>query len=286
MPAIKRVDQANELAVTVGDSFMLRWTKIIAISGCVAAVIFFLQLTEMRSGSKDTHDLAVQAKATSDSSRVIAEKGVIQADATSALARESAKQAEFTKQLATAALEQLRVSHELAKTAARQADLSMQANQAALGIMRIDQRPWLTVDRIALSAEPESGKEFYVTYFLKNTGKTPALNEKARHNVLLWNEEPPMTRFDEPPTETRSGSLMNISPGSTSRWHRTEPWAPPEASVDAYRDKKTVVYVHATIWYQDTFGVRYWTKLCAYHAYGTPLDEVVFCRNGNDVDHN
>lgn len=54
--------------------------------------------------------------------------------------------------------------------------------------------------------------------------------------------------------------------------------------VDAYTNKTNRICVQAMMRYRDSFKRWHWTKVCAFHVFGTPLDNFNYCSNGNEVD--
>ena len=167
--------------------------------GVVAATCVFiaLQWSEMRCGSRDTHDLAEAAKKQ-------ASAGIQQMSATVALATEAktsadaAKvQADNTVKLANAAGDQVRKLEALgADTIAqnkvlsdqldamnRSMTLSEKQSRAALdastNTLQIDQRPWVDIETVSVVDkwywEPVNrAYRITIAFGLRNTGKTPA----------------------------------------------------------------------------------------------------------------
>jgi hypothetical protein len=159
----------NEI-LTIADRLMIRWTAVIAISGIVAAIIFGLQLAEMKSGSADTHDLAAEAKSSADSAKTIAEKAGLQAAATNTLAEEAKRQADYMKQLAERTLAQVNAANKLAEASRRQAATA----QSALALSAEFDRPWMGMLGISVAPDITDGKESTVTLTIINSGRRPA----------------------------------------------------------------------------------------------------------------
>jgi hypothetical protein len=44
------------------------------------------------------------------------------------------------------------------------------------------------------------------------------------------------------------------------------------------------IYLEALIRYRDTFNQPHWTRVCAYHISGAPLDTFQYCEHGNEID--
>ena len=110
------------------------------------------QLHEMRSGAKDTHDLAVAAKAQADSTKAVADRARAQVEATNKLAQEASRSADISD-------DALRITQELAN---------------------LERRPWIGFNFIDNTAESEG--YFIVTLIgtIANTGKTPAVDMARR----------------------------------------------------------------------------------------------------------
>ena len=110
------------------------------------------QLREMRSGAKDTHDLAVAAKAQADSTKAVADRARAQVEATNKLAQEASRSADISDNM-------LRNTQELAD---------------------LERRPWIGFNFIDNTTE--SGGYFIATLIgtIANTGKTPAVDINRR----------------------------------------------------------------------------------------------------------
>ena len=132
-----------------------------------------------------------------------------------------------------------------------------------------------------MSSEIQDDKEFYVSYQLLNTGKTPALDETSEIKPYLWYGFLPLTEFKKPETVI---SAAIIAPGETHVRNRTVGWIPPKDLVARYKSKTALLYVHAIVRYQDAFKKPHWTRLCVFHTCGDPLDAFAYCRAGNETD--
>jgi hypothetical protein len=147
----------------------------------------------------------------------------------------------------------------------------------------LDQRPWLVVSKFELSEEPQPDKDFIVTFWIVNSGKTPALNVNPDGRVSLWVGLPPPEDFAKL-VGVRTKAM--IPPGAAGGTHFSWPFRISRAQVDAYTAGVAKIYAEALINYTDAFatGGRHWTKVCASHASGRPLGEFSYCDQGNDVD--
>ena len=122
--------------------------------------ILALQLNEMHSGSKDTHDLAVAAKAQSDASKAIAESAKAQSEAATQIASSTSDE-----------VKQLKASVEEQHAATEHADLSLQRTE----------RPWVNAESIEVHGVTSlNDKDQFVNIstkaILRNTGKSVATN--------------------------------------------------------------------------------------------------------------
>jgi hypothetical protein len=98
-----------------------RWVDLGASAAVIFTLVFIaLQWLEMRSGSADTHDLAVAAKTQADAAKS-------QADASKKIAEATKAQADNTEKLATAAKTQADAASSAAATAKGALSLSVQS---------------------------------------------------------------------------------------------------------------------------------------------------------------
>ena len=139
---------------------MRRLTAIQTLVAVVTCVVLFLQFNEMRTGSKDTHDLAVATKTQSDASKAIAEAAKSQSEATSQIA--SGTKDEVNDLKASVREEHAATSH---------ADWSLQRSE----------RPWVNAESIeihGLTFPNDDGPVMNVSTktVLRNTGRSVATN--------------------------------------------------------------------------------------------------------------
>lgn len=139
---------------------MRRLTITQTVVAVVTCFILALQFNEMRTGSKDTHDLAVAAKAQSDASKAIAESAKSQSEATARIAWAT-----------TDEVNQLRASVGEQHSATVHADLSLQRSE----------RPWVNAESIEIHGLTFPNDNTPVVNMstktiLRNTGKSVARN--------------------------------------------------------------------------------------------------------------
>ena len=130
---------------------------LVAVATCI---ILALQLNEMHTGSKDTHDLAVAAKAQSDAAKAIAESAKSQSEATSQIASSTGEE-----------VRQLKASVAEEHAATEHADLSLQRSE----------RPWVNAESIDVKGLTPPDRDhptltMHVKTILRNTGKSVATN--------------------------------------------------------------------------------------------------------------
>lgn len=177
-----------------------------------------------------------------------------------------------------------KVSQQAVESSQRQ---SKAALDASINNARLDQRPWVVLNRFELSAEPEENVPFTGTFWIINSGRTPAIHAAPRSTILLNVGEPAFTDFSRAVGARNAGML---TPGGVGDMHFvSSPLTLNRAQLDAYRNPNgaVLIYGHAIVDYEDAFtgSKPHWTRICISHAYGRPLTEFRFCNTGNDVDH-
>jgi len=164
------------------------------------------------------------------------------------------------------------------------------ALDASIESSHTDQRPWVSIVRWKLSEDPSSGKDFAIIIGPINTGKTPALSVTAISQLSIWPEEPSPTDLEA--VVVKAGKMPNSigmlppSVGATilDFHYATDPWRLDANQVEAYRAKTQRIYLETLVKYTDAFGWKHRTRVCAYHSYGMPLDELSLCQQGNSMD--
>jgi hypothetical protein len=142
----------------------MRWlTGVQTVVAVVTCLILGLQLNEMRTGSKDTHDLAVAAKSQSDASKAIAESSKSQSDAASQIASSTTEE-----------VKQLKASVAEEHSATQHAELSLQQSE----------RPWVNAESMEVHGlTPPDQNHPTLTMstrtILRNTGKSVATNGRV-----------------------------------------------------------------------------------------------------------
>ena len=147
----------------------LRWTRTTAGIGLVTAAFICLQWCEMRSGSGDTHSLAVAAGKQADRMQDFVNRMQSQVDRTKDLADRMKDQADRTRTIAEQAVIQARAANTSADAAINTAQIGQQQLDAS-------QRPWITeVAQIGTPIEFNvNGVSITFLFTLDNIGHSPA----------------------------------------------------------------------------------------------------------------
>ncbi len=178
----------------------------------------------------------------------------------------------------------LQQSREAIDRSERQSKAALDASIAAI---RLDQRAWVTATRFVLSEEPIRGQLVKVSFFIMNSGKTPAVEILDVGEVVI-SATPPVLHF--PPayatigSDISGGSRAVLPPGVTNLAFNAYGGTFTPGMLAMYVQRSALLYVQARIYYRDIFGRSHWTDLCAHHRYGTDLDMFGMCHDGNAVD--
>jgi len=238
---------------------------LIVLLTAVIAGTSYLQWREIHQGSSDTHDLAVAAKAQADKMKDVS-------DAADRIRQAADNMVTQDQRIADNAQNSLNASNRQSKAAL----------DASIESTHLDQRAWLNISSFKLSEEPTLNQGVTVTLFVFNSGKTPALEMTNESTLIFSNVEPPPTAFSFEPNPV---SRSIVPPGTAGTFFRTNPLTLKTLSqASAYGSVLSKIYVEATIHYKDTFGRSHWTRVCAWHASGAPLDTFLFCEHGNEMD--
>lgn len=261
-----------------------KWTdKVMTVATVVIAGWAGLQWWEMHGTGSQTDALIeaarIQARASGRSS--ISARQIV-SDNKQALSDNKQAFANTLKENRAEMAEAMRQNREAINASLTQGQRALDASIAA---SRLDQRPWVILSRFELSEDPQPDRDFTATFWVVNSGKTPALNVAPASRLSLWTGQPPPVDFG-----TRTG-LPNqgiITPGGVGDLHfMSDPWRLTRIQVDAYRAGTTRIYAQVLIDYTDAFvnSTPHWTRICVWHANGRPLTEFGFCDQGNEMDH-
>ena len=266
-------------------------------------------LVEIRTGGKDTHDLAVAAAKQADAAKAQSRQAEAQTKKmgeslrkTDALIRQSTEQAKATNKLAVQAKRSADEGESLARIAQKSLEISTEE-------MRLDQRAWVWIRDVVTSSgkeidqpDPISGKPVHlmsvdtVDVLLANTGKTPALGVTIGDTILTTRKisdripdydavkeeiDKRLERFGVP-SRARSVSPPGPPPGQVIPPTATE-WVTVAQKSAFGRSPDEVGYILGKFSYYDTFRDRlHYTKYCLMSPPGTT--RFVVCPDGNWMD--
>lgn len=160
---------------------------------------------------------------------------------------------------------------------------------------RLDQRAWLTIQKITLLREPGATDNLTVLVSLINTGKTPATFTTKDYTVIsTGNDEPPLPKWED---IANAGNPRIIVPGdiSVSIEAGRGMFDPMVFRSDVFRTGRNPdiaryragggrLYVYFRIDYTDFFGTNHYTEVCGYRSFGEPPDTFHSCSQGNGFD--
>jgi len=218
-------------------------------------------LIEIHSGSSDTHALAEAAKTQ-------AEKMGTMSDAADKIKQAAEGMVTQEQRVADNAKSSLEASNKNSKAVL----------DSAIAASRLEQRPWVYGVHFELSAEPEKDKDVWITGYLSNSGKTPALEARTATQVFWWHAEPPESNFDLLKVDIRN----MIPPGNVVS-EESEHERMNERQIAAYQANRSKLYFRMKVYYRDIFQQWHWTTVCMVHTYKQPLNSFTLCDHGNDV---
>lgn len=241
------------------EKWMIWLTGAIAIFGLCAVVVSFLQwrmmsnqLDEMKSGSTDTHELAVQAKKQADSMNDLARR--MKEQAGQAIVQANAANNQVNKLEAG-----VRETHALAQQAQRANDISAKA-------LEVQERPWVGETGMDIQGTVSIGQQVSAQLLILNSGKSPAIHTFV--NFLIsgkCGEFPTNPKYH--PTSTPS--IMVVPPNVSMTVGNTSLQITNE-TIDFLSRTECNLYIYGRIVYSDTFGHSHWRHLCSYWRKGTP----------------
>lgn len=256
--------QKLEDRIEAADRWMIWLTGAIAFFGLCSVVVSIFQWREINRGSADTSSLATAAKKQ-------AQKMSNVSDAADKIRQAADSMVTQDQRIADNAEKSLKANGTQSRTAL----------ETTVQNSRLDERAWVVASGFKLSEEPSLNKPFTTTVSVSNTGKTPALEVVPESSLYLWSGEPP---GDIPPNLSPVSKAI-VAPGmgglnfTTAEFTLTS-----QAQIDVYHGKTSNVYLKAIINYRDAFKGSHWTKVCAYHISGDPLESWKFCAHGNEMD--
>ncbi|MBZ5643762.1 MAG: hypothetical protein LAO19_13450 [Acidobacteriia bacterium] len=253
----------------------LRWTVVIVLINLITCLFLGLQWHEIKSSSSDTHTLAEQAKKQ-------AEKMSNMSDAADKIRQAAENMVIQDQRIADNAQNALDASNGQSKATL----------EASIEASKLDQRAWITVE-----VEEKTGN---FAVFMRNTGKTPAINVTEVTGFSGGTGmAPPAVDFtfnssSSPPIPT------NLPPDILKRlkqegYIRDKPpsgyvIAPGDSQIGSdYQGKFTQMfklggeraYIQGKVTYDDVFGRPHETTYCFWFA---PPSDFVMCNDHNKMD--
>ncbi|HWC61305.1 MAG TPA: hypothetical protein VHC44_16545 [Verrucomicrobiae bacterium] len=163
---------------------------------------------------------------------------------------------------------QMNASLEQMKANRRQAIAAEQQLKDIRDAQRLDERAWV----VASDYEPvPSGDLVYFKVFLKNSGKTPAVN--CFGIGYSTNDITNIPENDIKPTKEPNAGLL--APGATEA---ISIGMFPKQQIWDVKTNGGTLYLAGTIWYDDIFGSNHWSQFCV-QVIGSPSREALLqCR--------
>jgi hypothetical protein len=262
-PSSNNVERATKDldSIRIAEWWLIGIQVCVLITGIVVCIIYGKQLTimrkqfdvmqgqlnEMKSGSADTHELAIQAKNQADRTKDVADRALIQANATNALAKEAKRSADLSE----------RTSH-------------------------LDERAWVGPNAVS-PFEIKAGEYFpSITVNVKNSGKTPAINFISLTAYRAFERGQKFRAIYDPVTATPSSTILQpnmelgLAPTSNPDRKMTE------AHMTAMRNGDIVVYLFGKATYQDIFRQTHHFTFCMYVE--KTLKTMASCNTYNSAD--
>ena len=248
------------------NKWMMRFTGALVLFAAVSGIVSGVQAYIAGLNAKAARDNAAAAKA--------------QAEAARQTVTEMQKSGSDTHDLAVAGGKQADAAKTQADSTKILAANQRKALDASVAATQLDQRPWVYTTQFVLSNEPDVDKQFWITAYLANNGKTPALEVHTITQVSWWHTEPPSADFDQ-----RKANISNLIPPSASgsASEESEHETMNTRQIAAYRSGPTRIYFRMKTYYRDIFKQWHWTTTCVAHTYNKPLTTFDLCDHGNDV---
>ncbi len=282
----------------------LHWTKATLLILTVTCLFIGFQWIEMRSGSRDTHDLAVAAGKQADQMKDLADRMRDQADRTKTIADEAKVSADAAKlesentvKLATAAGIQANATRLLAEQSRRSADSASQSVEDNRIAVYRDLRPYVQITKLDFSGDVFKGEMVKGRASIINSGRTPATNVNGCGDIALKPNGDPMTdEFPCPapnnPRGRNTGENSRFALGSGASGFTVDSpgtsITPSNASVEVFKQMVSSgafrIYFYGYIEYadiSDTKTVHHTTFCGRYNAVTASLD---VCEKHNRMD--
>lgn len=256
----------------------LKWTSIIVGINLLTCLFVYLQWREMKSGSADTHDLAIAAETQAGRMK---------------------NMSDAAEKIQRAAENMVVQEQRIADNAKASLDASSRQSRAALdatiGNSRREQRAWINITFGEVTWN--EGDPIYVPITTTNVGKTPAKNYFLHAVVRLvpnnLEAEEVLSSFPYqgiphfqsfvgmmPPGGTHTGTATSYDQNSNARILSKEELSEMDTG-------RAFIVVYAEVRYTDIFGVDHWTRSCVYTK--DPSVHAVYaskCPLYDDIDNN
>ena len=236
------------------------------------------QLQEMKSGSADTHNLAVAAQNQAiamDRLKVAGQNQAVaasrQADATLALANGAAAQlkaitatADAAKQQAAAAILSSKSTDRLAQSGAKQVEALFESD-----------RPWVAIS-LPNADPPVVGQDWVISAPFGNVGKSAGFDVSWNFKAQVVNADGP---FEVLSPCSEPCSHIFLLPGEMQRLPYTKPAAEMDQKfIDDLQNKKKFMIIQTYVEYKSSDGRKMTSQGCYWYA---PKLGFTSCRIGN-----
>jgi hypothetical protein len=177
------------------DRWTLLFTCVIAVSSALYTLFAGWTLHEIRSGSADTHDLAIAAAQQASHTEEIAQAAQDQVDA----ANEISDAADSFSETSETAVEEFKKaaadSVAASKRAANNAERAItEATNNSKIALRISERPYITIENVRFDPALDSTKNFFFIKFdMHDSGRTPALKVTKEISAFIDGIQVPST---------------------------------------------------------------------------------------------
>jgi len=231
----------------------LIWTGVVVGINLLTCFFVGLQWREMKSGSADTHTLAVQAVTQATQTTNLAAAASRQAEQTQQLVGQMKRQADRTQDLADRALQQATATVNLARAAKQQADVATSA-------LEFQERPWIGLERIHINDKVAKDSTISNSLIYKNWGTGPAIHVLNEYQVGMFCGDFPA----HPTYQLRSTPApLLLPPGQSTETGTTKFLAPlTEDMITAIKQPICGLYVFGRITYKDKSGHSHWRHIC------------------------
>ena len=155
-----------------------------------------------------------------------------------------------------------------------------------LATMRADQRPWVGYHKYIIQAResptspwtdrgPKEGEEFKVRFFVRNVGKTPALNVAPLHIFMGVQPRSLLPTKAEIREEPDIPIKFALFPGDDRKSHNSRIFRLTEEEFSKYSSLRSDIFFWARINYCDSTGKLHWTQTEMSHTFGAHSEGLV-----------